>query len=289
MRSEQTILELILTTARDDDRIRAVILSGSRTNPSVPRDIFQDFDILYLVTDVASFTDDHAWIERFGELMILQMPELMHDPPPQNDGRFAYLMQFTDGHRIDLTLAPITASAAVEADSLSRVLLDKDGLIPPLAPPSDSDYLPRPPTAHAFADCCNEFWWVSLGVAKGLWRGELPYAKHIFECFVREQLMKMLAWYIGIKTGFARSPGKFGKYLKQYLEPELWQMLEQTYADAGSAASWDALFAMCALFRATALRVAAEYGFMYPAGDDQRVSSHLARVRSLPRDAQTIY
>ncbi|HEY0603482.1 MAG TPA: aminoglycoside 6-adenylyltransferase, partial [Herpetosiphonaceae bacterium] len=211
------------------------------------------------------------------------------DPPPQNNGSFIYLMQFTDGNRIDLGLVPISALAAFTVDSLSQVLLDKDGLLPPLGPPSDGDYLPRPPSAQAFADCCNEFWWVSLGVAKGLWRDELPYAKHIFERFVREQLMKMLSWYVGVKTGFARSPGKFGKYLKQELEPELWQLLEQTYADASSAASWDALFAMCALFRITALHVAAEYGFAYPAGDDQRVSAHLAHVRSLPRDAQEIY
>ena len=283
------MLELILSTARNDDRVRAVIMNGSRANPNVPRDIFQDFDILYLVTDVAAFTADHSWIERFGELMILQMPEAMQDPPPRNNGAFAYLMQFTDGNRIDLTLAPVTDLLAFVDDSLSVPLLDKDGLLPPFAPPSDRDYLPQPPTAQAFADCCNEFWWVCPGVAKGLWRAELPYAKHIFERFMRAQLMKMLSWHVGIETGFAHSPGKFGKYLKHYLEPELWQLLEQTYADASYAASWDALFAMCALFRTTAMRVAAEYDFAYPTGDDRRVSAHLAHVRLLPRDAQQIY
>ena len=107
MRSEQEMLELILSTAENDDRIRAVIMNGSRTNPNARRDVFQDFDIAYLVTDVDSFRNDHAWINRFGELMILQMPEAMKDPPPMNDERFSYLMQFTDGNRIDLTLFPI--------------------------------------------------------------------------------------------------------------------------------------------------------------------------------------
>ena len=159
MRSEQEILELILSTAKSDDRIRAVIMNGSRTNPNVPRDIFQDFDILYLVTEVDPFTDDHTWIHRFGELMILQMPEAMQDPPPENDGSFAYLMQFADGNRIDLTLFPVAKLNELENDSLSLLLLDKDGLLQPFAPPSDSDYLPRSPTAQAFSDCCNEFWW----------------------------------------------------------------------------------------------------------------------------------
>ena len=37
MRNEQQMLELILSTARQDERIRAVCLEGSRTNPKAPR------------------------------------------------------------------------------------------------------------------------------------------------------------------------------------------------------------------------------------------------------------
>ncbi|HEY7493353.1 MAG TPA: aminoglycoside 6-adenylyltransferase [Candidatus Tectomicrobia bacterium] len=289
MRSEQEVLDIILTTAKNDGRIRAVILSGSRTNPNAPRDIFQDFDILYLVTEVASFIADHTWIQRFGELMIVQMPETMHDPPPQNDGSFAYLMLCTNGNRIDLTLSPLANFNALDLDSLSVLLLDKDKRFPPFPPPSDSDYLPKPPSAQAFSDCCNEFWWVCPGVAKGLWREELPYAKHIFDRFVREQLMKMLMWYVGIKTQFSRSPGKFGKYLKQYLEPELWEMLEQTYSDADDEHTWEALFTMCALFRITAIEVAQQFGFAYPYGDDEKVSAHVQHVRLLPKTAKQLY
>lgn len=36
MRSEQEMLDLILDTARQDERIRAVILNGSRANPNAP-------------------------------------------------------------------------------------------------------------------------------------------------------------------------------------------------------------------------------------------------------------
>jgi aminoglycoside 6-adenylyltransferase len=289
MRSEQEILELILTTAEHDDRIRAVIMNGSRTNPNAPRDIFQDFDILYLVTAVEPFTADHTWIQRFGELLMVQMPEAMHDPPPRNDGSFPYLMQFTDGNRIDLTLFPIARLNALESDSLSVVLLDKDKLFPPFAPPSDHDYLPRPPTAQAFSDCCNEFWWVSPGVAKGLWREEILYAKHILDHFVRDQLMTMLTWYVGISTQFSHSPGKFGKHLKQYLEPELWEMLEKTYSDAGYDTTWEALFTMCDLFRRTATHVAEHCGFQYPDRDDARVSAHMQHIRVLPKHAKELY
>jgi aminoglycoside 6-adenylyltransferase len=289
MRSEQAMLALILSTAQNDERIRAVILTGSRANPNVRRDIFQDFDVTYLVTEVDSFKHDPAWIKRFGELMILQMPEAMNDPPPLQDGHFAYLMQFTDGNRIDLTLFPLVKLHEYKRESLSLLLLDKDGIIGPLPPPSESDFLPTPPTDKAFQDCCNEFWWVCPYVAKGLWREEIIYAKFMLDQIVRAQLMKILDWYVGVNTQFSRSPGKLGKHFRVLLEPEMWALLEKTYADAGYENTWNALFTTCELFERTAKQVAAHFGFVYPHGDAERVTTHLKHVQLLSKDAKEIY
>jgi len=289
MRSEQEMLNIIMDTAKRDDRIRAVLLNGSRVSPDARRDIFQDFDITYFVTEVDSFRNDREWISRFGEIMILQMPEAMEDPPPMNDGHFAYLMQFTDGNRIDLTLFPIDRLPDFERESLSLLLLDKDNFLEPFPVPSENDYLPRQPTPKAFADCCNEFWWVCPYVAKGLWREEITYAKYILDQAAREQLMKMLTWHVGVKTQFLGNPGKFGKHLDQYLEPGLWTMLEKTYADAGYENNWQALFSMCDLFRITARQVAEHFSFDYPRSEDDKVSAHLKHIHSLPGDAKEIY
>src|SRR5450759_1858086 len=270
MRSEQEMLDLIINTAKDDDRIRAVIMNGSRANPDARRDIFQDYDILYIVSEVGSFKDDPTWVNRFGERMIMQMPEAMQDPSPENDGSFTYLMQFLDGNRIDLGLFPIARLLQLEKDSLSVCLLDKDGILKPFAPTSDRDYLPKPPNAKAFSDCCNEFWWVCPYVAKGLWREEITYAKSTADQVVRDQLMKMLTCYVGVGTRFSRNPGKLGKYIKHYLDPELWAMLEKTYSDASYEATWEALFMMTDLFRIAAGTVAEHFGFDYPHGDDDK-------------------
>ena len=289
MRSEQQMLDLIITTARADDRIRAVIMNGSRANPNAPWDIFQDFDIVYVVTDVDAFKNDPHWIDRFGERMILQLPDEMEDPPPGPGEGFANLIQFMDGNRIDLTMFPVEKLDELGRDSQSILLLDKDGIIEPFPPPGDRDYLPTPPTAKQFFDCCNEFWWVSPYVAKGLWRQEITYAKHMLDHYVRDQLMNMLTWYVGVKTGFSKSPGKFGKYFDQYLEPELWSLLLKTYSDANYGNTWDALETMGDLFRRTAIPVAVHFGYEYPYGDDERVSAHLRHVRHLPKDAEKMY
>jgi aminoglycoside 6-adenylyltransferase len=198
-------------------------------------------------------------------------------------------MQFADGNRIDLSLVKMEDLREQELDGLSLLLLDKDGVFDPFPPPSERDYLPTPPTDKAFQDCCNEFWWVCPYVAKGLWRREIVYAKHMMDRYVRDQLMKMLDWYIGIETGFSQNPGKFGKYYQQYLDPETWALLLKTYADASYEHTWQALFNMGDLFRLAAQAVAAHFGFAYPQGDDDRVSTHLAYVRRLPRDAVEMY
>jgi aminoglycoside 6-adenylyltransferase len=290
MRSESEMLDLIINTARKDERVRAVVMNGSRVNPDALKDFFQDYDVVYLVTEKESFLADPSWIKVFGELMILQLPDEMSDPPPEGRGLYyGYLMQFADGNRIDLSLFPVDRVDQLEEDSLTLTLLDKDGVLPTFPSPNDSGYMPKPPTVKAFFDCTNEFWWVSPYVAKGLWRHEIVYAKHMLDVYVREQLDKMLAWYVGICNGFQKSPGKMGKYLETCLEPELWKLLLGTYSDADYDHTWDALLAMGELFRRIAIPVAQHFGFTYPHGEDERVSAHLRHVRQLPRDAAEMY
>lgn len=68
---------LILGVARADERVRAVCLNGSRVNPLAPRDKLQDYDVVYLVTELDAYLTDDSWIDVFGERVILQMPERM--------------------------------------------------------------------------------------------------------------------------------------------------------------------------------------------------------------------
>lgn len=81
-RNDGQMMELILSVARNDARIRAAIQDGSRSNPSVRKDIFQDFDVIYIVKSLRPFTKDHRWVDVFGKRMIMQMPEDMELYPP---------------------------------------------------------------------------------------------------------------------------------------------------------------------------------------------------------------
>ena len=50
MRNESEMFDLILNTAREDSRILAVYMNGSRTNQNAAKDIFQDYDMNHLIS-----------------------------------------------------------------------------------------------------------------------------------------------------------------------------------------------------------------------------------------------
>lgn len=279
MRTEEVMLELILNVARRDERIRAVCMNGSRVNAHVKKDIFQDYDIVYLVTNMNAFINDEKWIDVFGEQLIMQTPENMALFPPTLDGRFTYLMQFIDGNRIDLMLIPIEGAAEyLTEDSLTKILLDKDRRFAEIPVPSDRGYWINRPTPIFFNDCCNAFWWVTIYVAKGLRRKETLYAlEHLHE-HVRSELMRMLMWQVGVNHNFSVNPGKSGKFLEQYVAKADWVSLMKTYATSDDEAIWDALFVMCGLFRKTAVYVGAELGFTYDLAEDKRVLTYLQQL-----------
>ncbi|PEV97021.1 aminoglycoside adenylyltransferase [Bacillus cereus] len=290
MRTEKEMLDLIINTAKEDERIRAVIMNGSRVNPNVKKDCFQDYDIIYVVKEVQPFTSNHDWIHRFGEIMIVQMPEEMSLLPADEDCKFPYLMQFMDGNRIDLTLVPVhLINKFVGKDSLSKLLFDKDNCMEEFPPASDKDYLIKKPTEKELLDCCNEFWWCSTNVAKGLWREELSYVKGMLDGPVRDMLIVMLEWHVGMKTDFTVNTGKFGKHFEQYIDKDMWEQFKQTFSNAEYESIWESFFVMGDLFREVANEIADTYGYQYPQDDDDKVTSYLKYVKVLPKDSTSIY
>ena len=282
MRTDEEIKQLIPNTAETDPRIRAVILNGSRANLNATADKFRDFDIVFYVNDISSFTCDHSWIDVFGEKIIMQLPDELElytgDSDKQRAG-FSYLMLFKDGNRIDLTLYLIDKlDDNYHPESLSIVLLDKDGLFANIEQPSDKDHHITKPTQKLFIDTCNEFWWVCTYVAKGLARGEITYAREITETTIRPMFMRMVDWYVGTETSFSVSTGKGGKFMFKHLPPEIYEKLLLTYPDADIERNKNSLLVMTELFASLAKRTAGKLGYDYNIDEETNVMGYLERV-----------
>ena len=66
------MFNLIKTVASQDQNILAVYYGGSRANPNIEPDIYQDFDVVFVVKQIAPYIKDHSFIEKFGEVLLLQ-------------------------------------------------------------------------------------------------------------------------------------------------------------------------------------------------------------------------
>lgn len=290
MRSEAEMYGLILSVAENDERIRAVYMNGSRTNDKVEPDIFQDYDVVYVVTETAPYIQEKTWIDRFGERLFMQYPDEHPDFPSDKENFYGWLMQFADGNRIDLHVESIShARTNILEDKLCRVLLDKDGILPPVPEATDEDYRVKRPTARQYECTCNEFWWCLDNVAKGLWRQEIPYVQDMLNFVVRKQLEKVLSWKVGISTDFTVCVGKSGKYMYRWLSREEWQTYLATYCGGSVEECWEAVERMCGLFHKTAQSVGGALGYTYNEEEAQNCMAFLKHVRNLPGDAREIY
>ena len=167
MRTDQEILGLILETAKKL-QVNAVAISGSRIDTKAPKDEFQDYDLVYIVDDIKNLTSDLSWLDQFGKRIIEQEVTLGH--------RRLYLMLFEDGNRIDLTLCPKDyINEWVDSEAGFTVLVDEKDLFESYSPNPQRFWI-SPASKTDFEKSCNEFWWVSAYVVKGIYRKQVIYA-----------------------------------------------------------------------------------------------------------------
>ena len=253
MRTEAEILNLILQTARTI-QVEAVAMSGSRTDTKAPKDEFQDYDVVYVVDDLDNLTSDLSWLDLFGKRIIEQEVTLDH--------RRLYLMLFEDGNRIDLTLCPKEhIQEWVDSEAGFTVLEDPEHLFEPYSQNLERFWM-SPASETDFKNSCNEFWWVSSYVVKGICRKQVIYATDHLYGICQQELLKVLAWQVASDKGTV-DIGKNYKYLFNYLPAEK----EKKFSNLLDFASLDkiiqSLFATMQLFHQEAQSLAQKMGFGY--------------------------
>ena len=271
-----------------------MLLTSSRANPNAPVDLFSDYDVILVVTDIHPFLEDESWLGDFGDALVVY-----RDPVRREYGleRFARITQYEDGTKIDFTVWPVGILGRVveeahlpdELEVGYGVLLDKDGLAARLRPPTCRAFIPAPPSEAVFREVVEEFFHETTYVAKNLWREELLPAKYSLELMKFDVLRRMLEWHMEGDHGWAVNTGVYGRGLQKRLKADIWAQLESTFVGAGMEENWEALFETIDLFRRVAREVADHLGYAYPHDLDRRVLEYLQRVRSLERGEEDFF
>ena len=253
MITETEMFDVILQTAKVL-QVDAVAMSGSRTNPKAPKDEFQDYDVVYIMEDLDGLIADLAWLDRFGKRLIEQYNVLEH--------RRLYLMLFEDSNRIDLTLCPKEhIQEWVDSEADYTVLKDEKGLFESYTT-SPQRYWTNPASPIDFEKACNEFWWVSAYVVKGICRKQVIYATDHLYGICQQELLKVLAWQVASDNGTV-DIGKNYKYLFQYLPAEKEKEFSNLLDFSSVEKLTQSLFTTMQLFHQEAQILAQKMGFDY--------------------------
>ena len=261
MRTETEMLDVILQTAKTL-QVKAVAMSGSRTDTKASKDEFQDYDVVYVVENLDELITGLSWLDQFGKRIIEQEVGLGQ--------RRLYLMLFEDSNRIDLTLCPKEhIKEWVDSEAGFTVLEDPEHLFEPYSQNLER-YWTSPASAIDFEKACNEFWWVSAYVVKGICRKQVIYATDHLYGICQQELLKVLAWQVARDKGIV-DVGKNYKYLFNYLPTEK----EKEFSDLLDFSSIEkltqSLYATMKLFHQEAQSLANKMSFNY----DKKVAERM--------------
>ena len=253
MRTETEMLDVILKTA-ETLQVAAVAMSGSRTDTKASKDEFQDYDVVYVVENLDELITDLSWLDQFGKRIIEQEVGLGQ--------RRLYLMLFEDSNRIDLTLCPKEhIKEWVDSEAGFTVLEDPEHLFEPYSQNLER-YWTSPASAIEFEKVCNEFWWVSAYVVKGICRKQVIYATDHLYGICQQELLKVLAWQVASDRG-AVDIGKNYKYIFNYLPAQKENEFSSLLDFSNSDKITQSLFATMQLFHQEAQSLAQKMGFDY--------------------------
>ena len=253
MRTETEMLDVILKTA-ETLQVAAVAMSGSRTNPKALKDEFQDYDVVYVMENLDELISDLSWLDQFGKRIIEQEVDLGQ--------RRLYLMLFEDGNRIDLTLCPKEhIQEWVDSEAGFNVLEDPEHLFEPYSQNLER-YWTSPASAIEFEKVCNEFWWVSAYVVKGICRKQVIYATDHLYGICQQELLKVLAWQVASNRGVV-DIGKNYKYLFNYLPTEKGKEFSNLLDFSSIDKITQSLFATMEFFHQESQFLANKMGFDY--------------------------
>lgn len=269
MSKHKALFDRVMAYAHQDIHIRLVEMNGSRVNPSIKSDDFQDFDIVFYVDNFKDYIKHLSFIDSFGKVLVKQTTDDQEDcVQKDNMTWYIYMVQYDNGTRLDLSIKDIK-DIHLRNDSLSKIVINKDNL-DLMSFSDESNYYVKRPSSRDFYLAVNEFFWVCPYLGKGIARNQNIYVyKH--QIILRDQIEKLLDWSIGMDYNFQISTGKGKSRYKRLLKEEWYDLYKKTYTRLGKKDMIASLITMIDLFDQLCLYISNDFNFDY----DQKLKNKM--------------
>ncbi|WP_026526163.1 aminoglycoside 6-adenylyltransferase [Butyrivibrio sp. VCD2006] len=283
MRSEATIIKLVLEMASADPSVRAVI----RTNLFPKRKFQYSYEFFFVVNDIEKYEND-IFKDCFGQRILLYRGDKNY--PEMFPNTKAHLMVFEDGITLsidasdkDTFLSRFNKEQAHEnvwiGDTYKK-LLDKDNLLPEIERLEETQTIfEEKPSEEEFLGTCNEFFWVLKTFSEYALRKELPSAMFYLNIAVRDLLNRMLRWHIYLQHGIPVDMGILDSNMEKLLEKDLFDLYKKTYPSADYDVIWKAHEAVVELWHQVGHSVANKCDFIYPDATEDEMLCFINALR----------
>ena len=265
-------LESIRQWARQEEAIRALIVTGSLARDDGTSDEFSDLDVQIITPDVKRYTIDDSWLDGLGEVWI-RFP-LCQDLPYR-------LVWFNGGIKVDFQFLDVDHIRAADlSDEYKRgyhILMDKDDIFRDL-PPSPHIF-PQPPSpTHAEVQAAiNEFWFEAIHVAQFIRRREFWVVKHR-DWTMKTNLLRMLEWHARLTQKEPVNTWLLGRRISSWADDETKVAIEGIWGGWDAAELWGAFFVQLKLFRRLSRDVSAALQCDYRADTVRDIEAYIGRL-----------
>ena len=281
------MLDRVIEWVKANEDVRAAVLVGSRAGRD-ETDEFSDYDVGLYVTDQDKYANDHTWLSDMGEVWLCEKNTMTDGEGPPIYFR---LTIFAPGTRVDFSLyttemldQEVTSDPPPGPNWYTlgyRVLVDKDGQTKGMAAPFSRPLEYERPSQDEFHSVIEDFWHEAHNVAKYIARGDLWSVK-FRDWQSKRFLLQMIEWHAHSRHGWQYDTSVHGKRMPRWVDPEVWESLEGSFAHFDAEDSWNALMATVALFQRIAPETATRLGYRYL--DD--VDTNMSRlIRGMMRDS----
>lgn len=256
-------IEELKCLAAGDDRIRALILTGSGAAGTAHP--LSNRDIEVVTTAIDDLIDDESWWTGLGEVLVVERLE----DADENPTRLAY---YIDG-KIDFTLLTPARLRDRTYDRSFTVLLDKDGLTANINQNSPEW---EPPEADEFEESIHWAYAAALMCAKALVRSELWSAK-FRDNDLKEQLLEMIEWDHRARYGAQYDTRYLATRMNEWMDEDIRDELSSCWGHFSALDSALALRHTLTLYRRVSERTSVAYGFR-PRVDSEQVVDEIEAI-----------
>ena len=247
----------------------------------LPADAFSDLDLALITTDPDRYLRDAGWLEHIGTPWLTFVERQATGTGLERRALFEKDLDvdFAILER-DEVQKMVTGGWPPEISAvLARgfeFILDKDGLERSMRRDTLGPPRARLPTSEEFLSLCSDFLYHAMWAAKKLRRGEHWVAKSSIDCYMKDQLLRMLMWHAHATRGPGYDTWHKGRFLESWADPRVLDELHQAFAHYVEADIRRALSKTVELFRLVAKETAADLGYQYPDSADERVMAWIS-------------